>query len=176
MFTLRCTTKALKRLGVDPVDPAPASTTALGDWYVNPFLTRNHRLWLCVSAKSFLCLFLPMREVHGDLAGHLPGALAVHLAKLGIPFDLVEEEVERMKEVTFARTADRQVLGVMNEYAFMTKIHLQRMDQTPNRVSFLLADGVVGPLKERSPAGEARNLLLDARRRATFGVVPPLSV
>ncbi len=113
MFTLRCTAKALKRLGVDPVDPAPSSTTTLGDWYVNPLITRNQRLWLCVSAKSFLGFLIPMREVQGDLGGNLPGALAVHLVKLGIPSDLVEEEIVRMKEVVFAKTASRQVLGAM---------------------------------------------------------------
>lgn len=171
MFTLRCTAKALKRLGVDPSDNAPPSTTALGDWYANPFITRNHRLWLCVSAKSFLGMLIPMRDVQKDLGGHLPGVLAVHLAKLGVPIDLVEEEVDRMKEMTIAKTASRQLLGVMNEYAFMTKIHLQQPGQSPERVALLLAGGVVGPLKHRSPAEAARDLLFDARRRETMKVL-----
>lgn len=173
MFTLRCTSKALKRLGIEPTDPVPPSTTALGDWYVNPFITRNQRLWLCVSARSFLGLLIPMREVHGDLGRNLPGALAVHLVKLGIPFNLVEEEIRRMTEVAYGKTASRQVLGVMNEYAFMAKILFQRLGQNPGHVSLRLAETPVGPLKGHFPVDATRNLLFDARRRETISVVTP---
>jgi len=114
-----------------------------------------------------------MREVHGDLGGNLPGALAIHLVKLGIPFDLVEEEIGRMTEVAYGKTTSRQVLGVMNEYAFMAKILSQRLRQSPGHVSLRLAETPVGPLKEHFPVDATRNLLFDTRRRESIFVVPP---
>lgn len=61
----------------------------------------------------------------------------------------------------------------MNEYAFMAKIHFQRLGQSPRHVSLRLADTPVGPLKEHFPVDATRNLPFDARRRETISVVTP---
>jgi hypothetical protein len=61
----------------------------------------------------------------------------------------------------------------MTDFAFMAKIHLQRIGETPCQVNLRLSDTPVGPLKVHFPVDAARHLLFDARRRESMRIVSP---
>lgn len=98
-------------------DATVASTTALGDWYVNRVPVGRRVLLLATSAGTFLPIVTPAREVR-TFAARLPALVAARLARLGVPADMIAREVAAMSPMAVAKTANRQVLGVMNQYAF----------------------------------------------------------
>jgi hypothetical protein len=118
VFTVRGTKKFLDRVG-RPVAEPPASTTLLDDWYANVLLWRPH-VALFVNATTFLPVLMPLAPAAGVLA-RFPGAMAEVIHGLGIDPRFVAAEQEAMCDVTLAKTASRQVLGVMNEFTFMAE-------------------------------------------------------
>ena len=146
MFTVRGTKKFLDRVGRPVVEP-PASTTVLGDWYANVLFWRP-QVALFVNATTFLPVLMPLAPAAGVLA-RFPGAMAEVIHGLGIDPRFVAAEQESMCDVTLAKTASRQVLGVMNEFAFMAEhsISTGQCDQFDLLdLSVWLANTIVGPL------------------------------
>jgi hypothetical protein len=114
--TLRRTEKLSRHLPLAG-DATIASTTALGDWYVNRVSVGRRALLLATSAGTFLPIVTPARDVR-TFAAWLPELVAARLARLGVPPDMIAREVAAMAPMAVAKTASRQVLGVMNQYAF----------------------------------------------------------
>lgn len=117
MYTLRCTRKLLDRGLGPPVAGAPPSDTLLGDWYAAVLAVRPQHLVLAVSERTLLPVVLPAREAR-TLARRLPAALAEVLTALGTARDDIEREVAAMAESRVAATANRSVLGSLNELVF----------------------------------------------------------
>lgn len=116
MVTLRCTEKLQRRLRVWPVGDGPSSTTVLGDWYGHVVNIRRVRLVLFVSEVSRLGVLLEARDF-STLVSWFQTAVVKLLHQLGIPAKAVEEEERAMKEVVFARTKSRSVLGTINVFS-----------------------------------------------------------
>ncbi len=115
MFSIRATRKLLTAMRATPLKEPPAPTTVLGDWYVN---VTNDGLVLCVSEKTLLPVVLP-REALSALAIELPRALAAVLDALGIERAAIERERFEMALSTVSTTANRRVVGFLNEFALM---------------------------------------------------------
>ncbi len=122
MATLRATQKVLRSLGSPAVTPPP-STTALGDWYVNRLHIGRQPLLLLVSELSLLPMLAPAREVRG-LPDRLEDMVWRRLLRLGADPRLVEAEVTAMAPVVVAKTANRSVLGFMNEYGYQVEAYM----------------------------------------------------
>ena len=122
MVNIRCTQKLLRRLPV-AADPA-ASTTVLGDWYVNILFSRPQQLVLCVSERSLLPVVLPAKEA-STLAFRLAVAAGEILQRLGIAPTLVERELAEMHNFAYGPTRNRRVLGTVNDFMFMLSWRLQ---------------------------------------------------
>ena len=162
MYTIRGTKKFLDRTG--PADSnSPDTTTVLGDWYANVLLWRP-QVALFVNDGTFLPVLMPLAPASG-VVGRFPSALAELLNALGIDPRFVGSEVGEMGCAVLAKTASRQVLGVMTEFTFMAKHSISTGKSDPSNLlglSCWLADTIVGPLTKGdgyTPLGALRRLI-----------------
>ena len=167
MVVLRCTAKLLKRLKMEkePLkDPGP-STTALGDWYANVVYVERQPLVLAVSEKSLLPLLVPARDLD-QFASRLTHALVERLQRLGLPDTVIRQEISRMDQFFYGKTANRSVLGTMNEFASMLK-YTSRSHPDRSLVDMMdwLGDTLCSPLGYQYPSEKAEDLLRESSIR-----------
>jgi hypothetical protein len=83
------------------------------------------------------------------LVARFPTAMAEVIHALGIDHRFVASELDKMTCVVLAKTASRQVLGVMNEFTFMAEHAISTGRSNPFDLlglSVWLANTTVGPL------------------------------
>ena len=117
MLTVRCTAILLERLKLRPPDVAVPTSTALGDWYATILPLRPSHLVLLVNETTRLPVVLQARELK-TLDRRIPEAIANVLRDLGVDPEGVAREKQAMAEVSFGKTANRSVLGTMNEQGY----------------------------------------------------------
>ena len=86
------------------------STTTLGDWYFKLLFARPEWLLLGVSERSRLPVVLPARELR-TMSTRLQDAAGRIFEALGISAAAIALERAAMKDVAFAKTVDRRVIG-----------------------------------------------------------------
>jgi hypothetical protein len=123
MFTVRCTKKLLDRMRTEPETDPPAPSTILGDWYANVLRVGKQQYILGVSEKTLLPVVLPAVEAK-LLPRRLPEAVFDVLKALGIAWSAIDREMKEMQEATVGSTANRSVLGILNEFAFAAPYRL----------------------------------------------------
>ena len=161
MLVLRCTQKLLRRIG-GPVTDVPASTTALGDWFVQPVNVGHQRLVLFVSEPSRLPVVAPARDVK-NLQVWFPDYLRDVLLGFGVPPADVWRELQESRDTVIASTNSRSVLGSVNDFAQMMKWRVSdRPDLDYTGISLWLADSPCKPLGYDRPMRVARRLLAGA--------------
>jgi hypothetical protein len=154
---LRATRKLLGRLGPVVSDPPPSSTV-LGDWYAKPFGIGPKRFVLLVSEKSRLAVLMPGRDV-ANLPRNFPQAMAVQLARIGVPQALIDHELRACADTVVATTASKSLLGTLNDFALLTKArdrHRDDFDLADEALS--LSHTPVSVLGFEFPADVARRL------------------
>jgi len=149
MFVLHATKKLLERLGSATADPSVRSTTVMGSWYGTAIFWRP-QVALFVNETTLLPVLVhlaPARTVFPRFAE----SLAAVLGELGVPHPLVAREIQLMAEHQLAKTANRSVVGMMNEFSFLADAH-GRAQTTSDllRLSVTLAGTPCGPLRSRS--------------------------
>lgn len=113
MFTLHCTRKLLDRIKPEISSPGP-SDTVLGNWYATVLFWKL-QIALLVSERTLLPVLMPLAPA-ATLARRFPAQLARVLKEHGIAADFIAQEVWRMDSVHYARTANRSVVGILNEF------------------------------------------------------------
>jgi hypothetical protein len=103
---------------------APASTTALGDWYAKRVVVDRKPLVVLVSSKSLLAIVISARDLR-SLPDRLPELVASRLRRHDVDRRLIEREVAAMSPVVIAPTADRSVIGIMIQIANELPAHLE---------------------------------------------------
>lgn len=73
---------------------------------------------LAVNEATLVSVLLPLAPAR-SLLERFPEQLAVVLRALEVPEDFVEQELAAMGDGVFAKTADRSLVGTMNELAFL---------------------------------------------------------
>ncbi len=165
MFTVRGTKKFLDRVG-RPVPDPPAGSTVLGDWYANVLFWRP-QVALFVNASTFTPVMMPLAPA-ASVVGRFPAAMGEVLAALGIDPRFVAVETTEMQSVALAKTASRQVLGVMNEFAFMAEHTISTGRSDPADLvglSVWLANTIVGPVSRddgSTPLGALQHRVAEA--------------
>ena len=101
--------------------PDEVSTTALGAWYATVLRWRRP-VALLVNEPTLLPLLMPLAPARTLLA-RLPGAVADLLAAHRLPAPFIDAERAAMGEVRLAPTANRSVVGVLNEFTFLADVH-----------------------------------------------------
>jgi hypothetical protein len=118
------------------------STTALGAWYAG--LLRWRRPVALVNEATLLPVLMPLPPAR-TLLERLPGALAELLAAHRLPAPSVEAEQAETADTRLAPTANRSVVGVLNEFAFVAEVHRGDGDGLLE-LSLELAATPLGPL------------------------------
>lgn len=116
-MTLRCTRKLLKRLNLPAVSGATPATTTLGDWCANFYDALPQPVVLCMSERSLLTVLVPFAGPE-ELCAGFRQAVSDLLTGLDIPEESVRAEQHAMTDIAFGPTANRKVLGCLNEAAF----------------------------------------------------------
>lgn len=163
VYTLRCTAKLLRRLGPPSEGASEPPSNHLGDWYATLVHAPRMQLVLMVSERSLLPLVVPAREA-ATLPERAPSALAEVLLRLGVLPPVVEREVAAMAGAKIGRTANRRVLGSMNDFVAMMRSHPWPPSLTA--LSLELAAAPCGPIGMASPDDLTRELLADPAQLA----------
>ncbi len=165
MFTVRGTKKFLDRVGRPMAEPPPSSTV-LGDWYANVLFWRP-QVALFVNATTLIPVLMPIASASGVLV-RFPTAMAEVLGALGIDPRFVDSESTEMNSSVLAKTASRQVLGVMNEFTFMAEHTFSTGRSDPADLlglSVWLANTIVGPISKddgHTPLGVLQRVVATA--------------
>ena len=114
---------------------------------------------LLVNERTLLPVLMPLAPA-ATLAVRFPARLASVLNALGVDAQFIAREVATMSQSSFAKTANRSVVGVMNEFAFLADGYRGYLETTDLlAVSIKLADTPCGPLKGGSPARALREVV-----------------
>jgi hypothetical protein len=70
---------------------------------------------LLVSERTLLPVLMPLAPA-ATLARRFPAQLALVLKEHGVPSEFIAQEVWRMDKVQYAKTANRSVVGILNEF------------------------------------------------------------
>jgi hypothetical protein len=118
MFNLHCTKKLLDRIKPELENPRNGSTR-LGNWYATALFWKP-QMALVVNERTLLPVLLPLAPA-ATLAQRFPIALRDVLRALDMPAQFIDSEISGMSEVVYTKTANRSVLGVMNEFVFLAE-------------------------------------------------------
>ena len=101
---------------------------------------------LAVNERTLLPVLLPLAPA-ATLAQRFPVALRDVLRALDMPVEFIDSEIDDMSEVVYAKTANRSVLGVMNEFAYLAEGYRDQGGSIdPVALSLKLAGTPCGPL------------------------------
>jgi len=73
---------------------------------------------LLVNERALLPVLMPLAPA-ATLAARFPAQLATVLHELGANVQFVDSEIDAMAEMVISNTANRSIVGVMNEFAFL---------------------------------------------------------
>ena len=149
MFTLRCTQKLLLRLPERPEAEAPEPTTRLGDWYANVAMIGRRPFVLAVSERTFLAVVLPLAPA-ATLRARFREQVGEVLVHLQIGDTGFASEMAAMQESVLGKTASRQVVGVLVDFANLMQAYADGVD-APIGLSLRLSNTPCGPLKMGYP-------------------------
>jgi len=154
MYTIHATKKLLTRVK-GPFAPAEENpTTTLGNWYATAVFWRP-QVALFVNERSPLPLLIPSAPA-ASLLERFPESLQVMRGKLDVNPAFIAAERWAMNEGSYAKTANRQVLGVMNRFEFELEYVRERCGNDLMQLSLWQSDTLAGPLRggTRTPREE----------------------
>lgn len=140
MMILHLTNKLRLKLHLGELTATPACTGDHLRWYANMFRFGGKQYILTTNAATLYSVVTHGRGVT-DLNSHLRSFLtALHeqLVDDGMPTAFMHSFLAQVTEVMAVKTADRSVLGSMNDMVNMCKFRLERMGDEPE----LLSDGI----------------------------------
>ena len=140
----RATKKLLDRCGGPTVSDQPA-TTALGDWYATALFWKP-QVALFVNEPTRLPVFVPLAPA-ATLAPRFVPHLRTVFEVFGLDPRFIESELSEMTQHRLAKTANRSVVGTMNDFSSLAAFHRdQHSDDDLLALSVELAHTPCGPL------------------------------
>ena len=116
---MRATKKLLDRIGPPNLDEGEQSTTLMGQWYATALFWKPQAA-LFVNEPTLLPVLMPLAPA-ATLLARFPQQLAAVLAAHGTPDAVIDEEQRQMRDRRLAKTANRSVVGIMNEFTFLAE-------------------------------------------------------
>jgi uncharacterized protein DUF6933 len=111
------TKKLLVRLGGATPGPGERSTTALGNWYATVLFWKP-QVALFVNEPTLLPVLVPYAPSATVIDRFRTTVVAV-LQRHGLKHSFIDHEVTEMAEHRLAKTENRSVVGVMNEFSYL---------------------------------------------------------
>ena len=162
IFTVHATKKLLDRVKQPVRPPVADPAPALGNWYANAIFWKPQQVALLMNERTLLPVFVPLAPA-SSLMRRFPEQLAHVLLALGVPRDLVEEEIALMDGGSYSKTASRSRLGSLNDFVRLAGYY--RADGQANDLLALSAHMAQTPC---SPLFETY-ACADSAVRALFG-------
>jgi hypothetical protein len=164
VITLKCTRKLLKLLGGITTEEPPSPTSALGDWYANVIPTAAGELVVFANERTLLSVALSI-----EMIDTLAPAFAARVYNLLMLVDVAEEiasrETAELRQVEFAKTTNRSVLGSLNEISLHYQLIAERNTAGEHlklsEVELQLSRALHKPLEYVYPVEMARRLLAE---------------
>jgi hypothetical protein len=163
MYRIHATKKLLDRVQDSTALTGCAPTTALGNWYATVLFWKP-QVALLVNEKTLLPVLMPLAPA-SDLEMRFPQRLSEVLLAHGVAQPFIESEIAQMREVQYAKTNNRSVVGVMNQLSYMAhnyRDYLQTNDLL--LLSLRLSETPCGPLYKSfiTPANALKAASTDA--------------
>lgn len=159
VMVVRGTKKFLDRVGRADWSEAP-STGVLGDWYANLLFWRPQAV-LFVNERTRLPVVVPFAP-GSSILERFPSHFAEVATRIGVPGEAIAAERASMAEWALAKTANRSVLGTMNEFTYLAE-DFRRLNEAVDllELSLWLAQVPCSPLfkSHGSPDRELRAVL-----------------
>lgn len=121
MYSIHATKKLRDRVKATVSAPIEAPATTLGNWYANALPWRP-QVALFVNETTLLPVFVPLAP-GSSLAARFPNQLGHVLTALGIPSEFTDRELLAMENYAWSKTANRSVIGSMNDFALLADHH-----------------------------------------------------
>lgn len=167
MRIIHCTKKLLQELDVNVLKPDnfPSNPEGLGNWYANLIRIDRRKCILFTNEKTLYSFLIPkvLKSNLKNIEEEFLINLSYNLQNEGFNLEVVSRVLQEYREIGFAKTANKSVLGSMNELAYMYAVHIiedggfdnikmlqlnQRINRTP-----------MGALKYQFPIEALKNLL-----------------
>lgn len=116
MVVIRGTKKFLDRVG-RPLSEPPPSTTVLGDWYANVLFWRPQAA-LFVNERTLLPILVPLAPA-ATVITRLRATAELVFGLHGLAGSFIAHEFEAMETAVLAKTANRSVVGMLNEFGHL---------------------------------------------------------
>ena len=118
-YTIHCTKKLLDRVK-PPANATPVQTTTfLGNWYATALFWKPQTA-LLISEKTLLPVLMPLAPA-AELGQRFPEHLASVLLAHGAPHALVEHELSATREFEYSKTANRSLVGMLNQFTYLAE-------------------------------------------------------
>ena len=168
---VHATKKLLDRVKQRPQPEAAAATSMFGSWYAT-YVGWRPQVVLFVNERTLLPVLMPLAPA-ARLLERFPQHLAGVLGALDVPSEFVDQELEAMGEGVWTKTANRSVVGSMNEFVLLAEawrdrgraddllamsLHLAGVPCSPLDRSEGFPDREVAALVERWRCGEVAPL------------------
>lgn len=145
MLVVHGTRKFLERVRGPLGEPGTRSTTVLGSWYATVLFWKPQVAFF-VNEKTLLPLLVPLAPA-SSLLDRFPSNLGELLEPHGVASSFIAEELARIDETYLAKTNNRSVLGSMNDFAYLARVHGETAAaRDPLALSLRLAETPCGPL------------------------------
>jgi hypothetical protein len=126
MYSLRVTKKLLDRIKPSTITSAEICTTVLGNWYATVLFWKP-QVALLVNEKTLLPVLMPLAPAT-NLATRFPNHLAGVLAAHCVPQQFIDYELTQMKEVQYAKTSNRSVVGILNQFTYVAEGYREHLE------------------------------------------------
>ncbi|WP_433610215.1 DUF6933 domain-containing protein [Dactylosporangium sp. CA-139114] len=121
VLIVRATKKLRDRIGSPDLRGDERSTTVLGEWYATRFGWRPDVL-LLVNESTLLPVLLPLAPAATALS-RAADQIAAVMATYGASDAIIAAELEQMLAHRIGTTANRSVVGIMNEFSSLADVY-----------------------------------------------------
>lgn len=139
MFTIHATQKLRDRVKAPLAEPVEVPSTALGNWYATPLFWKP-QVALFANEATLVPVLVPLAPAK-TLVERFPDHLESVLHALGIDPRFVAAEVAATVDARWAKTANRSVVGITNEFSFLSEVDRAPRAQRGSRVAGGLPHG-----------------------------------
>lgn len=127
MQFIHCTQKLLKELQVQLSDPGEVSSLeGLGSWYANLLRIERRKCLLLTNEKTLYSFLVPavLKENLRNIGQEFLVHLLLNLKYEGFSPEVLEKVRSEYQKIGFSKTANRSVLGSMNDLAYQYEVHI----------------------------------------------------
>ena len=126
VFSIHATKKLLDRVNRPALPAVSEPATILGNWYANVLFWKP-QVALLVNERTLLPVLMPLAPA-ATLSDRFPEALGRMLEALGVAPAFIEAEISAMADARYAKTANRSVIGIMNEFKYLAEVYRAHRD------------------------------------------------